>query len=177
MTEERTRDELLRRLGAGQEEAFAELYDRFGRRLFRAAHGMLGSHEDAEDVVQEVFVSLYRSRLSLTAVRDLETYLFACLRHAAGRHANRSGKRRRAASAASQANSVAADGAEPNNMSGDLKAALASLPPAQRQVIALKIDAGLTFAQIGDVLNISPNTAASRYRYALEKLRAAFREE
>ncbi|OPX21729.1 MAG: hypothetical protein B1H04_06155 [Planctomycetales bacterium 4484_123] len=37
--------------------------------------------------------------------------------------------------------------------------------------ISLKIDGQLTFAQIGEVLGISPNTAASRYRYALEKLR------
>jgi RNA polymerase sigma-70 factor (ECF subfamily) len=54
----------------------------------------------------------------------------------------------------------------------DLDHALALLPDDQREVIALKIDGGLTFAQIADVLNISPNTAASRYRYALEKLRS-----
>jgi DNA-directed RNA polymerase specialized sigma24 family protein len=43
----------------------------------------------------------------------------------------------------------------------------------QREIIALKIDGELTFAQIGEVLGISPNTAASRYRLALEKLRTA----
>jgi DNA-directed RNA polymerase specialized sigma24 family protein len=53
----------------------------------------------------------------------------------------------------------------------DLAAAVASLPGEQREVIALKIDGGLTFAEIAAVTGTSPNTAASRYRYALEKLR------
>jgi DNA-directed RNA polymerase specialized sigma24 family protein len=54
-----------------------------------------------------------------------------------------------------------------------LVAAVAALPEAQREVVALKIDAGLTFAEIAAVTGTSLNTAASRYRYALEKLRTA----
>jgi RNA polymerase sigma-70 factor (ECF subfamily) len=54
-----------------------------------------------------------------------------------------------------------------------LTRALTTLPAAQREVIALKIDGGLTFAEIAAVIGTSANTAASRYRYALEKLRAA----
>ena len=46
-----------------------------------------------------------------------------------------------------------------------------ALPPEQREVVLLKIDGELTFVQIGQVLGVSMNTAASRYRYALEKLR------
>lgn len=60
-----------------------------------------------------------------------------------------------------------------DHCSDDLEMALASLPTEQREVIALKIDGGLTFAHIAEILNISPNTAASRYRYALQKLRQA----
>ena len=53
-----------------------------------------------------------------------------------------------------------------------LERALARLPVEQREVVALKVDGELTFAEIGAVMGISPNTAASRYRYALGKLRA-----
>jgi RNA polymerase sigma-70 factor (ECF subfamily) len=52
-----------------------------------------------------------------------------------------------------------------------LRAAIHTLPVEQRDVVALKIDGELTFGEIGAALGISPNTAASRYRYALEKLR------
>jgi RNA polymerase sigma-70 factor, ECF subfamily len=54
-----------------------------------------------------------------------------------------------------------------------LRESLATLPHEQREIIALRIDGELTFAEIAAMLGISPNTAASRYRYALEKLRAA----
>jgi RNA polymerase sigma-70 factor (ECF subfamily) len=57
-----------------------------------------------------------------------------------------------------------------------LEQALQMLPPTQRELIALKIEGGLTFAEIGSILGISPNTAASRYRYALAKLRTALEE-
>ena len=52
-----------------------------------------------------------------------------------------------------------------------LEQALPTLPDEQREVLALKIDGGLTFAEIGALLGVGLNTAASRYRYALEKLR------
>jgi len=58
-----------------------------------------------------------------------------------------------------------------------VRAAIALLPEAQREVVALKIDGGLTFAQIARVTNVSLNTAAGRYRYALEKLRATLAVE
>ena len=54
-----------------------------------------------------------------------------------------------------------------------LQRALLALPAEQREVVALKIDGGLTFAQIAQVMDVSINTAASRYRYALEKLRSS----
>ena len=46
----------------------------------------------------------------------------------------------------------------------------------QKQVIRLKTEAGLTFFEIAELLQISPNTAASRYRYAIQKLREDLKE-
>jgi RNA polymerase sigma-70 factor (ECF subfamily) len=51
-----------------------------------------------------------------------------------------------------------------------VRRALTKLPPTQAEVVVLKIWEGMTFAEIGEVLGQSPNTAASRYRYALQKL-------
>jgi len=52
---------------------------------------------------------------------------------------------------------------------------LATLPAAQREVIVLKIWHDYTFEQIGELLEISPNTAAGRYRYGLQKLKACLK--
>ena len=65
---------------------------------------------------------------------------------------------------------------DPRERGSRLDRALAALPREQREVMALKIDGGLTFAQVAAVLGIRPNTAASRYRYALGKLRRSLEE-
>jgi RNA polymerase sigma-70 factor (ECF subfamily) len=57
-----------------------------------------------------------------------------------------------------------------------VEAALAHLPEDQRTVLVLKVWGGLTFPQIADALSIPANTAASRYRYALDKLRTLLAE-
>ena len=82
-------DPLLLGLAAGDERAFAALYDRFAARMYRVALRILGCREDAEDVVQEVFLATVRSRERLDDVRDLTAYLFASLHRAAGRCALR----------------------------------------------------------------------------------------
>ena len=70
----------------------------------------------------------------------------------------------------------AADVGPDAEISRRLDVALRRLPREQREVIALHVDAGLTFAEIATVLDLSANTAASRYRYAMEKLREAMKE-
>lgn len=164
-------DPLLAGLAAGDARALGLLYDRFGVRLYRVALGILRRQEDAEDAVQEVFVALVRSRQRLHEVRDLQAYLFTALRRAAGR------------CAAQRARLPIVPGAglwetpdRPGRPCDDrrlqaLERAIGALPPQQREVMLLKIDGELTFAEIGQVMGISSNTAASRYRYALEKLR------
>lgn len=165
-------DPLLAGLAAGREEAFAALYDRYAGRMVRTALGWLGRREDAEDAVQEVFAALVRSRQKLAGVNDLAAYLFTALRRAAGRIAEHRGREPAGSEAARQAVQPA-DRPPEGPRAERLARALRALPAEQREVIALKIDGGLTFGQIAEVTGVSPNTAASRYRYALEKLRAA----
>jgi RNA polymerase sigma-70 factor (ECF subfamily) len=167
---------LLADLAAGRAEAFEELYDRFGRRLYQAAWGMLGHPEEAEDAVQEVFMSVVRSRERLTEVRDLTAYLFTSLRRVAGRLAKRQARQPVAAEEIVREVSDTTDRQAESAYGEYLQRALQALPAEQRQVIAMKIDGELTFAQIADVLQVSINTAASRYRYALQRLRRTLRD-
>lgn len=169
---------LLGRLAAGEESAFAELYDRYGAGLLAAAMRMLARRQDAEDAVQEVFAALVRSRRRLILVEDLAAYLFVSLRRSAGRVAER---RPRMAeldvTAAGDPESAVNSRAEAVEAHERLHRAIRRLPAEQREVIALRLNGELTFEQIGRVLGISPNTAASRYRYAIRKLRDALRDE
>ena len=72
---------------------------------------------------------------------------------------------------------VFAPGDNPDEMAfgESLSRAMAELPPEQRAVVHLKLWENLTFEQIAEALDIPPNTAASRYRYGLDKLRARLR--
>lgn len=162
-------------LATGDRDAFAALYDRLGHRLYATACTMLASTADAEDVVHDLFVELARCRQRLAGVDDLDAYVFTMLRHAAGRRLRRRSLARRSLDRLGRerldAHGFATPPAEPGE--DGLAAAVAALPAEQREVVALKIDGGLTFAEIAAVLGVSPNTAASRYRYALEKLRHA----
>jgi RNA polymerase sigma-70 factor, ECF subfamily len=167
-------DRLLSLLACGQPEAYAELYNRVAGPLMRAARVMLGrggAAGEAEDAVQDVFVELARNRHRLPLVRDLDAYLFSMLRYAAGRRIRQHRAEHRHLRQMMPTDVASAPAA--SAAASDSESALLSLPAEQREVIALKVDGGLTFAQVGDVLGISPNTAASRYRYAIEKLRRA----
>jgi RNA polymerase sigma-70 factor (ECF subfamily) len=172
--ENRDEAKLLADLAAGLPAAFARLYGQFGARLYRTALAILGRREDAEDAVQEVFMAVVRSRARLADVRDLSAYLFVSLRRAAARH-----RERRAGAPVSSAQvdeAVAAQGAAEDPRSDALRRALGSLTPEQREVIALKIHGELTFAEIARVLETNANTVASRYRYAIERLRSRLQE-
>jgi RNA polymerase sigma-70 factor (ECF subfamily) len=170
------------RLAEGEAAAFAEAYDLFGPRLYRYAARILGGRNDAEDVVQELFVSLVRSRTHLLDVENLSAYLFASLRRLTNRAAE---KRRRGPRLCSDLGDgygvdehaddtpAAGDNARgAQELREQLDMALRALPDEQREVIVMKMDGELTFGEIARALDISPNTAASRYRYGLEKLRA-----
>ncbi|MDD4890823.1 MAG: sigma-70 family RNA polymerase sigma factor [Phycisphaerae bacterium] len=165
-------DDELRQLGsrlaAGEESAYARLYDLYAARMFAAAFRMLGRRADAEDAVQDVFVSLVRSRTALANIADLAAYLFVCLRRSAGRVAQ---GRPADAPLEHDPPEQADEGGSGDERAARLRAAVDRLPAEQRDVVALKLDADLTFEQVAAVLGTNPSTAASRYRYALAKLR------
>ena len=167
-------DPLLLSLAAGDERAFAAMYDRYAVRMYRTALRILDNREDAEDVVQEVFLATVRSRKRMGEVRDLAAYLFAALHRAAARCANRRPRLLRIASMAVEAIAapVACETSDCPH-SQRLQQAIHALPEAQREVLTLKIDGELTFAQIAQVVGVSLSTASSRYQYALKKLRSS----
>jgi len=171
--EKRVAKKLEEQLAAGDPEAFAALYDRLTVRLFNTARTMTDSLPEAEDTVHDVFVELARSRDRLARITDLDASLFTMLRHAVSRRRRQRDVDRRAIDTVARQRAEAGRfTTQPAELPDDaLTAAVAGLPPAQREVLALKIDGGLTFAEIAAVIGTSINTSASRYRYALEKLR------
>jgi RNA polymerase sigma-70 factor (ECF subfamily) len=130
-------------------------------------------HADAEDIVQEAFLHFWAKRDS---VREPVAYLYACVRRAAMDRFRQKHRRQEQTSAgigAAEEPWFETDGFCPEEQEGraEIERALGKLSLDQRQVVVMKIWGGLTFAAIGEVLAISANTAASRYRLALAALR------
>lgn len=144
---------------------FEAILDRCGSGLLLYARS-LGSPEP-EELVQEAFANLWEQIQAGTQIANPGAYLATTIRNAAGRAA----RRRRAESGAAAVKpwfqSEAPGPWEPEK----LETILRGLPDDQREVLVLKIWLGLTFEQIALSLGIPMNTAASRYRYAMERLR------
>ena len=144
---------------------FAELAP--GLLLF--ARQWVRSAADAEDIVQDAFVKFWRRNHEI----DNRALLYATVRSVALDLIRRDSRRARRES---EAYADFEQAVEPQFRSADesqrsLAVALDRLPHEQREVLVMKIWSELTFAEIGQALGISQNTAASRYRYALATLK------
>ena len=144
------------------------LYRQHGSALLLLASAITGERSRAEDMVHQVFAKLLENG-NLSHVLDVKAYLFACVRNAALNNI-------KARQPDVVLNEESAWFAPPNRdfvEELNLRRALYALPDDQRQVTILHVWGELTFSQIAQLLGISSNTAASRYRYALAKLREA----
>lgn len=147
-------------------EEIEALYRRHGAALLLFASTISRDRHSAQDAVHRVFLNLMESG-RLRQARDKKSFLFACVRNAA---LNDSKLRNR--NTPLDLDSVwfhppDRDYAAEQN----LRRALNGLPDDQREVVVLHVWGELTFSEIGELLEVSANTAASRYRYALAKLR------
>ena len=157
------------------EPSLDELYDHYAGPLYRFALALLGSPEDAEDAVQEVFVRIARESSRIERVTNLKCYLFTATRNAAYGLLRKKRTRDRLFDTIC-AELAAAPPAEPDQTGlyrDVLCRAFAELPIEQREVLVLKVFDQMTFAEVAKTLGTSLNTVASRYRYGIEKLRRA----
>lgn len=141
------------------------LYDEHGASLFRYALMLLSDHAAAEDVIQEVFASILRQSTPLDAPthylrRAVRNKCYSTLRRRVTRPTLAQPLLEPAVPEAVNAHERVA-----------LEHALMTLPAEQRELVHLHVFEGMTFQEVAEATGESINTVASRYRYALEKLR------
>jgi RNA polymerase sigma-70 factor (ECF subfamily) len=151
----------------GNVEEIEVLYRQHGAALLLFASTIIGERSKAQDAVHQVFLRLLE-RGDLRRAGDKKAYLFGCVRNAVLNERKRQDRDKPLEDSAWFSPPEQDYAGEQN-----LRRALAALAGDQREVVVLHVWGELTFSQIGDLLNVSANTAASRYRYALGKLREA----
>ena len=152
-------------------ESWTDWFQCYGPKLLLCARQWTRSLADAEDVVQEAFVRYWRHQRGLPG--EPMALLVTSVRRAAFDRARREGRR---TAREERAMSDAPTAFFETPFDGDerrvaIEEAMQRIPSEQREVLVLKIWGEHTFEQIATQLAIPPNTAASRYRYALGALR------
>jgi RNA polymerase sigma-70 factor (ECF subfamily) len=154
------------------------LYDEHAQPLYAFLLNFTRDENDTRDLLQELFVKLAREPALLAGVRDEHAFLIRLAHNAAIDLMRRRGTRdktRENFAAETLSPFAAADSPDEQTFRDELAGALAELPPEQHAVVHLKLWEALTFEEIAAVLDIPPNTAASRYRYGLDKMRGRLR--
>ena len=177
----RTADlELAARCRAGDADAFEELYRQHARRLFSLVVRMVGSAEDAEDLVQEVFLQAHRKLAGFRGESTLGTWLYRltmnhCLDHLRGRQARMS-RATESLDDEDAAEPMAPAPAVPPAISRmDLEKAIAALPPGSRAAFLLHDVEGFEHREIAAILGVSEGTSKSQVHKARLKLRTILR--
>jgi len=148
------------------------IWDQYAHDLLTLLSAVLGSRHEAEDVLQTLFVKIVRKRRALARVRRLDAYLFRMARNEAATYVR--GRQRQRAPQPWLASKEG--GQQHYELAEQVQVALSRLPESQREAVVLKMYRDKTFQEIGRLLGVSLNTAASRYRYGLERLRSLLKD-
>lgn len=165
-------------------DAFAVVYDRHADAAFSLAYRMCGKRALAEDVVQEAFISLWRSAGSYQRARGSVRNWVLRIVHNRGvdalrRSIVRDGPVQLDEGIAERmpASERTDEEVERREQSGEIQGALQALPPEQRRVIELAYFSGFTHVEIAEVLQMPIGTVKGRMRLGLSKLRSSLAEE
>jgi RNA polymerase sigma-70 factor (ECF subfamily) len=173
-------EDLMPLVHDGNAQAFEVVFDRHADAAFSLAYRMCGRRTTAQDVVQEAFLSLWRSGARYDRGRgSVRSWILGVVRNRAidifrrdtvrtARDVNAEG----VIEHMSAPENVALD-AERRQDARDVRAALRDLPPDQRQVIELAYFGGFSHTQIAEMLEVPAGTVKGRMRLGLTKLRVA----
>lgn len=174
-----TDDDLMRRVAAGEVDAFTALYERHKGRLFTYLLRLTGDRHVAEDLLQETWLRVYRARASYEPTGRFQTWLFTIARRLLLDHV------RRAPNAwASDIGVIeelsgperAEHGAEAKDLLLRVERALAALPPGQREVVLLARFGGLTAEEVASATGSTPGAIRVALHRALQQLRTLIGE-
>ncbi len=171
-----TEQDLLQRAAAGEESAFAELFTRYKFKLFGFVYKLTQSAEMAEDVVQDVFLQLWKNNASLAGIDNFSSYLF---RMAQNQCINAFKRMARETAILKQllTGEAAFTPDTPESalaykeMEALFKKAIDQLPPQQKKVYQLSREQGLKHEEIAEQLQIAPGTVKNHMVQLLRTLR------
>lgn len=174
---------LKEQIALGDQLAFRKLFDLYAKKLALFSASIIRSADEAREIVDEVFVKIWRKRAELPSVQNLRVYLYTATKNTSLNYL--SAKARESATEPFDFFDIQlTDGDSPekkmitSELSRKIASAIDALPPRCKMVFKLVREDGLSYKEVGRILNISPKTVDAQMVIAVkqisEKLRLSF---
>jgi len=168
-------ERILAEMKAGNSLAFDAIYRKYAKSIYGFAYGMLKSYEDAENLVQEVFICLWINRQKIKKGSSLKYYLFTVAYHTSISFLRNKAKdnqfKRRLKVLQDKFQEPADSEIEYKELNTRLTLIINKLPEKQKKVFLLHRREGLTYLEISEKLNISINTVETHMARALKSIK------
>lgn len=175
--------QLISRCQQGDQEAFKEIFDRYQKKVYRIAYGVVRHREEALDIVQEVFVKLFHSIKNFKGRSHFYTYLYRMVMNTAIDRSRKMGKQ--------IISSLDEEGSfEPSEeiekwpekillqkeLEEKVNGAMGKLPAEQRAAIIFREVEGLSYQEMADAMECSIGTVMSRLHYARKRMQELLKD-
>lgn len=170
------------RIADGDELAFAELHKMYNKQLLLFAASILRNNESAEEVVEDIFINIWRNKSSVAEIENIVVYLYVAVKNKCLTLLSQ--KARELVTAPYDFINIQIN--EPSNpysqlvsaeMYNKMKAAIENLPPKCKMIFKLIREDGLKYKEVSEILNISVNTIDAQMAIAVKRICAAMQIE
>lgn len=169
---------LFKKMQEGDWDAFRIFFKRYMEQLYLYTIGFVKNREDAEDIVQEVFIALWVNRNKISRIDSMHAYLFRAVKNACidfKLHAHVEQKYR--AEMAARWQEAVEESDVPEELYRRLHAALDTLPPKCLEIFTMGCVDGMSYKEIAEMTGVSVNTVKTQMKIAYKKMREELGEE
>ena len=175
--------QLISRCQQGDQEALKEIFDKYQKKVYRIAYGVVRHREEALDIVQEVFVKLFRSIKNFKGRSHFYTYLYRMVMNTAIDHTRKMGKQF-ISSLDEEGSFEPSDEVEKGperillhkELEEKVKVAMKKLPAEQRAALIFREVEGLSYQEMADAMECSIGTVMSRLHYGRKRMQELLKD-
>jgi RNA polymerase sigma-70 factor (ECF subfamily) len=176
-------EDLIARCQKGDQDAIREIFDKYHKKVYRIAYGIVRQREDALEIVQEVFIKLYRSIKNFKGKSNFYTYLYRITMNTSIDY-SRMKKLHHLSATDEERNLEFSNGPEKRpdriliqkELEERVNLAMEKLPPDQKAAIIFREVEGLSYQEMAEAMGCSIGTVMSRLHYGRKRLRELLKE-
>ena len=180
---DREETQMISRCQRGDQEALKEIFDKYHKKVYRIAYGVVRQREEALDIVQEVFIKLFRSIKNFRGRSQFYTYLYRMVMNTAIDHARKAGKQF-ISSLDEEGSFEPSDNVElgpervllQKELEGRVKSAMDKLPAEQKAALIFRDVEGLSYQEISEAMGCSIGTVMSRLHYGRRRVQELLKD-